>query len=51
MIITDKRCWAEINLSQIIENYRIYKNQLPEKTKIMAVVKANAIKIMYKVHK
>ena len=42
MIITDKRCWAEINLSQIIENCRIYKNQLPEKTKIMAVVKADA---------
>ena len=42
MLITDKRCWAEINLSQIIENYRIYKNQLPPKTKIMAVVKADA---------
>ena len=42
MLITDKRCWAEINLSQIIENYRIYKKQLPAKTKVMAVVKADA---------
>ncbi|MBO7421750.1 MAG: alanine racemase [Spirochaetaceae bacterium] len=42
MIITDKRCWTEIDLSQIIENYRIYKNHLPEKTKVMAVVKADA---------
>ncbi len=42
MLITDKRCWVEINLSQILENYRIYKNQLPSKTKVMAVVKADA---------
>ena len=42
MIITDKRCWAEIDLSQIIENYKIYKNHLPAKTKVMAVVKADA---------
>ena len=42
MLITDKRCWAEINLSQIIENYKIYKNQLPDNTKVMAVVKADA---------
>ena len=42
MIITDKRCWAEINLSAIVNNYKIYKNQLPKNTKVMAVVKANA---------
>ncbi|MBP5601213.1 MAG: alanine racemase, partial [Treponema sp.] len=42
MLITDKRCWVEINLSQILENYRIYKNQLPDNTKVMAVVKADA---------
>ena len=42
MIITDKRCWTEIDLSQITENYRVYKNHLPAKTKVMAVVKADA---------
>lgn len=42
MLVTDKRCWAEINLSQIAENYRIYKNHLPDETKVMAVVKADA---------
>lgn len=42
MLVTDKRCWAEINLSQIVENYRIYKNNLPAQTKVMAVVKADA---------
>lgn len=42
MLVADKRCWAEVNLSQIAENYRIYKNHLPEETKVMAVVKADA---------
>lgn len=42
MLVTDKRCWAEINLAQIVENYRIYKNNLPAQTKVMAVVKADA---------
>ena len=42
MLVTDKRCWTEINLSAIINNYRIYKNCLPAKTKVMAVVKADA---------
>ncbi len=42
MLVTDKRCWAEINLAQIVDNYRIYKNNLPAQTKEMAVVKANA---------
>lgn len=42
MLITDRRCWSEINLSQINENYRIYKEHLPSETKVMAVVKADA---------
>ena len=42
MLVTDKRCWAEINLSQIEKNYEIYKNHLPLGTKVMAVVKADA---------
>ncbi len=42
MIVTDKRCWAEINFSQIEKNYEIYKNHLPLDTKVMAVVKADA---------
>ena len=42
MLVTDKRCWAEINLSAIINNYRVYKKCLPAKTKVMAVVKADA---------
>ncbi len=42
MLVTDKRCWAEVNLSLIVNNYRIYKNNIPAKTKIMAVVKADA---------
>ena len=40
--MTDKRCWAEINLSAIVNNYRVYKNCLPANTKVMAVVKADA---------
>ena len=42
MLVTDKRCWAEVSLSVIRNNYRIYKNHLPAETKIMAVVKADA---------
>ena len=42
MLVTDKRCWAEINLSVISKNYEIYKNHLPKGTKVMAVVKADA---------
>lgn len=37
-----KRSWVEINLGNIISNYNIYKAQLPETQKIMAVVKADA---------
>ena len=42
MLLTDKRCWSEVSLSVIRNNYRIYKNHLPAETKIMAVVKADA---------
>lgn len=37
-----KRCWTEINLSVIVKNYQIYKSNLPDNKKIMAVVKADA---------
>lgn len=42
MLVTNKRCWTEINLSVLKNNYQIYKSLLPLKTKIMAVVKADA---------
>ncbi len=42
MIVTDKRCWAEIDLSVIKNNYKTYKTLLPSGTKVMAVVKADA---------
>lgn len=41
-MITDKRCWTEINLLNIVNNYRVYKKLLPESTYVMAVVKADA---------
>lgn len=37
-----ERCWTEINLSVIKNNYKIYKDSLPNNTKVMAVVKADA---------
>ena len=37
-----RRSWVEIDLNQIKKNYQIYKAQLPENTKVMAVVKADA---------
>ena len=37
-----RRCWAEISLSQVVENYRLYQSAMPEKKEIMCVVKANA---------
>lgn len=37
-----KRCWVEINLSQLRENYRIVKNLLSADAQIMGVVKADA---------
>ncbi len=36
------RCWTEIDLSVICENYRIYRDLQPEGRKVMAVVKADA---------
>lgn len=36
------RSWVEIDLNRIRNNYRIYKEQLPEGMKVMAVVKADA---------
>lgn len=36
------RSWTEISLETIKNNYRIYKENLPEGTDIMAVVKADA---------
>lgn len=37
-----RRSWAEINLDSLAHNYNIIKNSLPDKTEIMAVVKADA---------
>ena len=38
----EKRSWLEINLTQLRNNYKIYKNKLPKDTEIMAVIKADA---------
>lgn len=37
-----KRAWAEINLDAIVHNYKEAKKLLPNNTKIMAVLKADA---------
>lgn len=37
-----KRCWAEINLDDLDQNLQHIRSLLPQETKIMAVVKANA---------
>lgn len=37
-----RRSWAEIDLSRLRANYRIYKAELPENMEVMAVVKADA---------
>ena len=37
-----KRAWAEVSLSQLKTNVKIIKNLNSPKTKIMAVVKADA---------
>lgn len=39
---TEKRSWIEVNLSQLKQNYQIYKNSLKKETEIMAVIKADA---------
>lgn len=38
----EKRSWIEINLSQLKQNYLIYKNSLRKDAEIMAVIKADA---------
>ena len=37
-----KRCWIEVDLEQIKNNIEIYKKNIPTKSKIIAVVKADA---------
>ncbi|MBQ9387561.1 MAG: alanine racemase [Lachnospiraceae bacterium] len=37
-----KRCWVEIDLNALRNNYRVYKSLLRDDMKIMAVVKADA---------
>ncbi len=38
----EKRSWIEINLSQLKQNYFVYKNSLKTDAEIMAVIKADA---------
>lgn len=38
----EKRSWLEINLTQLRDNYLIYKSMLPAGTEVMAVIKADA---------
>ena len=37
-----RRCWAEVDLSQIVRNYRLYRDSMKVKKEVMCVVKANA---------
>ena len=37
-----KRAWAEVNLDHLVHNYMQVRTQLPEATRIMAIIKANA---------
>ena len=37
-----RRCWAEVDLGQIVSNYRLYRENMPVKKDVMAVVKADA---------
>ena len=37
-----RRCWAEVDLDQIVANYRIYQAHMPVRKEVMCVVKANA---------
>lgn len=39
---TEKRSWIEVDLDQLKKNYLTYKSILPEDTRIMAVIKADA---------
>lgn len=40
--ISNRRSWIEIDTSALRQNYRIYKNCIPSKYEITAVIKANA---------
>ena len=42
MINKSKRCWVEIDLSQIEKNLAIYKENIPSNMDIIAVIKADA---------
>ena len=42
MVNNKRRCWAEISLSQLRNNFTIYKSSLTDSKEIMAVVKADA---------
>ena len=37
-----RRCWAEVDLSQIVRNYRMYRDSMKVPKEVMCVVKANA---------
>ena len=37
-----RRCWAEVDLDQIVRNYRLYAESMKIRREIMCVVKANA---------
>ena len=37
-----RRCWAEVDLAQIVRNYTAYRNSLVSPAEIMCVVKADA---------
>ena len=39
---SEKRSWLEINLAQIRRNYKIFKKNIPDKTLVIAVIKADA---------
>lgn len=42
MLTSRSRCWAEVDLTKIKHNVEEIQKMIPEKTKIMAIVKANA---------
>ena len=42
MQIDEKRCAAEISITQFLKNYKQVKNLLPEGCRLMAVLKGNA---------
>lgn len=38
----EKRSWVEINLAQLKQNYRLFRNSLKRNAEVMAVIKADA---------